>query len=90
MLDKTNVPFRHDQPGYYALADIPQRRSVSEIAKSTGWWELDQIWKLYPGQFNVVTGIAGSGKSTFLLNLVCNVACEHGMKSFLYVPRSIR
>ena len=88
MLDKTNAPFRHDQPGYYALADIPQRPSVSEIAKSTGFWELDQIWKLYPGQFTVVTGIAGSGKSTFLLNLVANVACDHGMKSFLYVPEN--
>lgn len=87
MLDKTRVPFRHDQPGYHALADLPQGWSVAAIAKSTGWWELDQIWKLYPGQFVVVTGIAGHGKSTFLLNVVCNVA-QQGMKSFLYVPEN--
>lgn len=88
MLDKTRPMFRHDQPGYHALAGIPQRQSVVTIAKSTGWWELDQIWKIYPGQFNVVTGATNSGKSTFILNVVCNTACEHGMKSFLYVPEN--
>jgi len=88
MLDQTKTFMRHDQPGYHALADLPQKDSVASISKSTGWWELDQIWKLYPGQFNVVTGIAGHGKSTFLLNVVCNVAQQHGMKSFLYVPEN--
>lgn len=87
MLDKTKNVFRHEQPGYFALADAPQRGSVASIAKSTGWWELDEIWKLYPGQFNVVTGIAGHGKSTFLLNVICNVA-GNGIKSFLYVPEN--
>jgi twinkle protein len=86
MLDKTFM--RHDQPGYHALADLPQKNSVASITKSTGWPELDEIWKIYPGQFNVVTGIAGHGKSTLLLNVICNVACEHGMKSFLYVPEN--
>ncbi len=79
---------RHEQPGYYALADLPQQPSVAEIAMSTGWWELDQIWRPYPGQFNVVTGIAGHGKSTFLLNVLCNLAKKHGTKSFLYVPEN--
>jgi len=79
---------RHKQPGYYSLADLPQQLSVAEIAISTGWWELDQIWKPYPGQFNVVSGIAGHGKSTFLLNVICNVAKKHGTKSFLYVPEN--
>lgn len=87
MLDKPTF-MRHDQPGYHSLATLPQRESVSEIAKSTGYWELDQIWKIYPGQFNVVTGIAGHGKSTFLLNVICNIAQLHGMKSFLYVPEN--
>lgn len=87
MLEKATF-MRHGQPGYHALADLPQRDSIATIAKSTGWWELDQIWKLYPGQFNVVTGIAGHGKSTFLLNVVCNVAQKHGIKSFLYVPEN--
>lgn len=88
MLDKTKPMFRHDLPGYFALADAPQRASVASITKSTGWWEMDEIFKFYPGQFVVVTGIPGHGKSTLMLNLVCNVARQHGMKSFLYVPEN--
>lgn len=79
---------RHDQPGYFALDELPQAPSVEALAISTGWWELDQIWRPYPGQFNVVTGIAGHGKSTFLLNVLCNLAKKHGTRSFLYVPEN--
>lgn len=79
---------RHEQPGYFSLADLPQQASVADIAISTGWWELDQIWKPYPGQFNVVTGVAGHGKSTFLLNVLVNLAKKHGTKSFLYAPEN--
>jgi twinkle protein len=78
---------RHDQEGYHAVEDVPQRPSVATITKSTGWWELDQIWKIYPGQFTVVTGQAGHGKSTFLFNVLCNVF-QQGIKSFLYVPEN--
>jgi twinkle protein len=83
------MPPRYEQPGYHALADLPQAPSIASIARSTGWWELDQIFKIYPGQFVVVTGIAGHGKSTFLLNLICNLA-DQSVKSFLYVPENER
>jgi twinkle protein len=79
---------RHDQPGYFSLGDLPQLGSVADIAISTGWWELDQIWRSYPGQFNVVTGIAGHGKSTLMLNVMVNVAKKYGTGSFLYVPEN--
>jgi twinkle protein len=79
---------RHGQPGYHALIDLPQRGRVSDIAVSTGWPEFDEIWKLYPGQFTMVTGVAGHGKSTLLLNVICNIARAEGMKSFLYVPEN--
>jgi twinkle protein len=81
-------PGRYGQAGYFSLADLPQRPSVASHALSTGWWELDQIFKLYPGQFVVCTGIAGHGKSTFLLNVICNIARKHGTRSFLYVPEN--
>lgn len=89
MLDKTKEKtfLRHNQPGYHALADLPQRPSVATIAKSTGYWELDQIFKIYPGQFVVVTGVAGHGKSTLMLNIVCNLFAEN-IKSFLFVPEN--
>lgn len=79
---------RHGQSGYYSLADLPQRESLKDHAISTGWWELDQIFKLYDGQFIVVTGMPGSGKSTFMMNVLCNIAREHDMASFLYVPEN--
>src|SRR6185312_13645432 len=79
---------RHGQPGYHSLANLPQRGRVSEITMSTGWPEMDELWKIYPGQFTICTGVAGHGKSTLLLNVVCNTARESGMKSFLYVPEN--
>jgi len=90
MLDKTPGLFWHDIPGLYALADLPRYQSVSEIAKSTGWWELDQIYRLYPGQFTVVHGPTNHGKSTFLMNLICNQWCENQAKSFVYIPENER
>lgn len=73
--------------GVYTLADLPQRKPIAENAISTGWWELDQLWRLYSGQFTVVTGIAGSGKSTLILNVIANVA-ERGYKTFMFVPEN--
>ena len=87
-LIKLPSPHRHENPGYFALGDLPQRKPLGDAALGTGWWELDQIFKLYEGQFIVVSGAAGSGKSTFLFNLVCNVARVSGLRSFLYVPEN--
>lgn len=79
---------RHDQPGYFALAELPQRGSVEKQAFGSGWWELDQILKFYLGQFIVCTGLAGHGKSTFLLNVLVRIARERGVRSFMYVPEN--
>lgn len=88
-MSETAIPFphRHGQPGYYSLADLPQRESIAEHAISTGWWELDQIFKFYRGQFVVVTGVAGDGKSTLMLNILANLA-RRDIRSFLYVPEN--
>ncbi len=88
MADILPLPVRHDMPGYYSLADLPQRGSVAKQAFGSGWWELDQILKFYLGQFIVVTGIAGHGKSTFLLNVLLKMALEKGVGSFMYVPEN--
>ena len=83
------IPFpRHGIPGYYALADLPQRSPLSEAVVSTGWEELDKILKIYPGQFVVTTGNAGSGKSTFLFNLIINLCWKNKRKAWLYVPEN--
>src|SRR5690242_7446022 len=74
--------------GMFTLADLPQRGSVAKLAFGVGWHELDEIFKIYPSQFVVVTGKAGQGKSTFVLNCLVKLAYERGMASFLYVPEN--
>jgi len=74
--------------GLYSLADLPQRGSVAKQAFGVGWPELDAILKFYLGQFLVVTGIAGHGKSTFMLNALLNLAIGKRVGSFLYVPEN--
>lgn len=80
--------FWRDVPDLYSLADIPQRPSISSVCQSTGWWELDQIYKLYPGQFTVVHGPTNHGKSTFLMNLICNQWHQNGIRTFAYLPEN--
>ncbi len=88
-MTKKPIPFpRHGIPGYYALADLPQAAPLEESAVSTGWPEMDKILKIYPGQLVVCTGNAGSGKSTFLFNLIINICHSHRRKAWLYVPEN--
>jgi len=75
-------------PGLYALADLPARESVAKRSFGVGWPELDDILKFYLGQLVVVTGVAGHGKSTFVLNALLKLALERGVKSFMYVPEN--
>lgn len=74
--------------GLYTLADLPQRGSVAKQAFGAGWPELDEIFKFYLGQFLVVTGIAGHGKSTFVLNTLLKLALDRSVGSFMYVPEN--
>lgn len=90
MLNKTNGLCWHGIADVYALADAPQYPSVSAITRSTGYWELDQLFKIYPGQFCLLHGATNHGKSTFLMNLICNQFAEHGTKSFLFMPENER
>lgn len=50
----------------------------------TGIEELDcRLMKIFYGTFTIVTGVNGSGKSSFLSQLICN-AIDDGKNSFLY------
>jgi twinkle protein len=76
-------------PDVFWLGHLPQRPPVTDIAFGTGvYGDLDQILKFYPGQFVVLTGRPGSGKSTFILNVLARMARYQGVKSFLYVPEN--
>lgn len=87
-LESLKAGHRHGQRGLFALADLPQKPPVSTIAVRPGWGVLDALWKIYPGQFTIVSGVPNHGKSTLMLNVVCNLAKLHGWPSYLYVPEN--
>jgi len=47
---------------------------------STGWEAVDEHYRVVPGELTVVTGIPGSGKSEWLLSLLCNLAEKRDWK----------
>jgi twinkle protein len=49
-------------------------------AISTGYRELDQLYKVVPGQLTVVTGTPSHGKSQFLDNVMINIATTQGWR----------
>ncbi|WP_316176239.1 AAA family ATPase [Bradyrhizobium sp. SZCCHNRI1073] len=70
--------------GLYQLSDYPERGPLPTY--STGWWTLDKHLKLFTGEFMVVTGIPSHGKSTWVMNLLCNAASLHGWRSVIFSP----
>lgn len=55
---------------------------------STGWDELDRLYRVRPGELTVVTGIPGSGKSNWIDALVINLAALHGWRIGLFSPEN--
>jgi twinkle protein len=47
---------------------------------STGWNNLDELYTVKRGKWTIITGVPGYGKSTFLDNLLVNLARLHGWK----------
>lgn len=47
---------------------------------STGWRSMDEYYTVRPGEFTVITGIPGHGKSSWLDNLMVNISRSHGWK----------
>lgn len=70
--------------GLYRLSDYPETPPVPAV--STGWWALDRHLMPFPGEFMVVTGIPSHGKSTWTLNLLSNLAGQHGWRSAIFSP----
>lgn len=58
--------------GLYRLSEYPQLPAVTTF--SSGWPMVDRHLRLFAGEFMVVTGIPGHGKSTWVLNLTANLA----------------
>jgi twinkle protein len=54
----------------------------------TGWPNLDEFYTIAPGQWTLVTGIPGSGKSEWLDALLVNVARRYDWRFALYSPEN--
>ena len=83
------VPFPVD--GVYMVSDY--KREVMDVyngnyAKplSTGFPNLDEIYKVMPSTFQLVTGIPNHGKSNFIDQLAVNMAQRHDWKFAIYSP----
>lgn len=70
--------------GLYRLSDYPETAKLQ--AFSTGWWTLDAHFKPFLGEFVVVTGIPGHGKSSWVLHLLCNLSHLHGWRAAVFSP----
>lgn len=70
--------------GLYRLSDYPDVPPVPTF--STGWHSIDRNLLLFAGEFMVVTGIPGSGKSKWVLNLLVNMAEGYGWRAAVFSP----
>ena len=70
--------------GLYRLSEYPERDALQTF--STGWWTLDRNVRLFAGEFMVVTGVPGHGKSTWILNVLVSLANQYGWTSALFSP----
>lgn len=66
-----------DLDGLYQLRDLPDLPPLAPW--STGIEGLDAIYRPAPSCMTVLTGIPGHGKSTFITDLVCHMAEDHGL-----------
>jgi twinkle protein len=77
--------------GLHRGRDLPQAdRSIEENSLGTGWYDFDKLFKFYEGQFVIITGKPGAGKSMFMLNVLTKMALEQKVCSFMYVPENER
>lgn len=55
-------------------------------AETTGFEKLDDIYKIMPSTFNLVTGIPNHGKSNFLDQIIMNLAENQSWRFAIYSP----
>lgn len=55
---------------------------------NTGWPSVDKFYTVKPGQLTVITGIPSHGKSTWVTNLMVNLAKRYGWKFCVFSPEN--
>lgn len=77
--------------GLYSVADyMDQVRDIYhgnvQQPVDTGWENLDEIYKVMPSTFQLVTGIPNHGKSNFLDQLIVQLNQRHGWRFLVFSP----
>jgi twinkle protein len=70
--------------GLYRLFDYPDLPPL--VTYKTGLGMLDHNLTIFPGEFMVVTGIPGHGKSTWVLNIARQMSDKHEWRTAIYSP----
>jgi twinkle protein len=82
-------------PGIITIEDIAEEsfdlfKNGADKGQSTGWENLDEHYRVKKGLYTTITGSPGSGKSTFVDNLMINLIKNSGWKflvsSFENIP----
>lgn len=79
--------------GVFEILDLSERidhlyEHGWEKGLSTGWWDLDKRYTVRAGEFTVVTGMPGSGKSNFIDALAVNLAKQQGWNIAFFSPEN--
>ncbi|KAJ0980771.1 hypothetical protein J5N97_009026 [Dioscorea zingiberensis] len=72
--------FKHFFP---EIDDYYQGGCTDQFGVSTGWHNVDEFYKVIPGELTVVTGVPNSGKSEWIDALMCNINTSYGWKFVL-------
>lgn len=74
--------------GDFAEQLIGRYRYGVQKGTSTGWAAVDPLYTVMPGEWTLVTGIPGHGKSEFLDALTVNLAQQHGWRFGVFSPEN--
>jgi twinkle protein len=79
--------------GAYEASDFAESllnryRNGAERGLSTGWPSLDEFYTVMPGEWTLVTGIPGHGKSELLDALTINLARNQGWPFAVFSPEN--
>lgn len=79
--------------GAYAVADLAGELDAFYAdglprGSDTGWDRLNSLYTVRPGEWTLVTGIPGHGKSEFLDALTINLAARHGWRFGVFSPEN--
>lgn len=79
--------------GTYQVADMVEElrkeyRHGAPKGVSTGWRDLDPLYRVLPGEWTLVTGMPGDGKSEWLDALSVNLAIREGWNFGIFSPEN--